>query len=133
MKSGHDILVEILQDDPVPRFEFYALRKRQVLDGERALMLAVLVDALESYAKTRHAKGHRKRAEFHEVSRWINSDTHSSPFAFEVVCEALGINPAAVRSSLKAPRADGRQSMRHFRHIASNGNGAESRIAGSAG
>jgi hypothetical protein len=135
MKSGHDILVETLQDDPVPHFEFYALRTRQVLDGERALMLAVLVDALDTYVKTRHARGHRKRAEFREVSCWMRSNASASPFAFEVVCEGLGINPDAVRSSLSSPRSAERRTIRHFRHIASNTSDRMEarRVAGSSG
>jgi hypothetical protein len=135
MKSGHDILVEALQDDPVPHFEFYALRTREVLDGERALMFAVLVDALDTYAKTRGGKGHRKRAEFHEVSRWIYSKASASPFAFEVVCEALGINPDAVRSSLKSAPGAERRTIRHFRHIASNTHDRMEarRVAGNSG
>ena len=121
MKSGHDNLLETLHDDPVLRFEYYALRTRNVLDGERALMFAVLVDALDTYVKTRNAKGHRKRAEFNEVNRWIHSRATSSPFSFENVCDSLGINPDAIRCSLKSPRFIERQTVRHFRHVASNG------------
>jgi hypothetical protein len=121
MNSGHDKILETLHDDPVLRFEYYALQTRNVLDGERALMFAVLVDALDTYVKTRNAKGHRKRAEFNEVDGWIRSRTTSSPFSFENICYSLGLNPDAIRFSLKSPRFNERQTIRHFRHVASNG------------
>jgi hypothetical protein len=119
-KSGHENLLETLHDDPVLRFEYYAMRTRNVLDGERALMFAVLVDALDSYAKTRGARGHRKRSEFNEVDAWIRSTSTSSPFSFENICESLGLNPDAIRFSLKSPRFNERHTIRHFRHVASS-------------
>jgi hypothetical protein len=121
MNPGHDKILETLNDDPVLRFEYYAMRTHNVLDGERALMFAVLVDALDTYVKTRNAKGHRKRAEFNEVDSWIRSRTTGSPFAFENICESLGLNPDAIRFSLKSPRFNERNAIRHFRHVASNG------------
>jgi hypothetical protein len=121
MNLGHDKALEILHDDPVLRFEYNAMRTHNVLDGERALMFAVLVDALDTYARTRTAKGHRKRAEFNEVDSWIRSPSTNSPFAFETICDSLGFSPDAIRFSLKSPRFNERNIIRHFRHVASNG------------
>jgi hypothetical protein len=120
MNPGHDKILETLNDDPVLRFEYYAMRTHNVLDGERALMFAVLVDALDTYVKNRHAKGHRKRAEFNEVDSWIRRRTTGSPFTFENICDSLGLNPDAIRSSLKSPNFNERDTIRHFRHVASN-------------
>ena len=121
MNLGHDKILEALNDDPVLRFEYNAMRTHTVLDGERALMFAVLVDALDTYARTRYAKGHRKRADFNEVDCWMRSRSTGSPFAFENICDSLGFNPGAIRFSLKSPRLNGRNTMSHFRHVASNG------------
>jgi hypothetical protein len=121
MNSGHDKILETFTDDPVLRFEYYAMRTHNVLDGERALMFAVLVDALDTYVKTRSAKGHRKRAEFNEVDNWIRSRSTGSPFAFENICDSLGLNPDALRCSLKSVRFSEQNAIRHFRHVASNG------------
>ena len=120
MNSGHDKILETLNDDPVLRFEYYATRTHNALDGERALMFAVLVDALDTYVKTRNAKGHRRRAEFNEVDSWIRSRTTCSPFAFESICDSLGFNPDAIRFSLKSPRFNERNTISHFRHVASH-------------
>jgi hypothetical protein len=121
MNPDHDKILETLIDDPVMRFEYYAMRTHNVLDGERALMFAVLVDALDTYVKTSNAKGHRKRAEFNEVDSWILSRTTSSPFAFESICDSLGFDPDAIRFSLKSPRFNERNTISHFRHVASQG------------
>jgi hypothetical protein len=120
MNSAHDKILENLNDDPVLRFEYYAIRTQNVLDGERALMFAVLVDALDTFVKTRNAKGHRKRAEFNEVDSWIRSRATNSPFAFENICDSLSLNPDAIRFSLKSPDFTQRNTIRHFRHVASN-------------
>jgi hypothetical protein len=121
MNSGHDKIFETLSEDPVVRFDYYAMRTRNALDGERALMFAVLVDALDTYVKTRSAKGHRKRAEFNEVDNWIRSRTTGSPFAFESICDSLGLNPDAIRFALKSPSFNERNTMSNFRHVAANG------------
>jgi hypothetical protein len=120
MNLAHDKVLESLNDDPVLRFEYYSMRTNNALDGERALMFAVLADALDTYVRTRNAKGHRKRAEFNEVDSWIRSRSTGSPFAFEYICDSLGFDPDAIRCSLKSPRFKERNAMRHFRHVASN-------------
>jgi hypothetical protein len=121
MNSDSDKTFEALIDDPVLRFEYYSMRTRSTLDGERALMFAVLIEALDTYARTRGAKGHRKRTEFNEVDGWIRSRSTRSPFTFETICDSLGFNPDAIRCSLKSSRFSERNIVRHFRHVASNG------------
>ena len=64
------------------------------LTGTKALMLAVLEDGIRSYLG--NAKIIAQEAEF-----WIHSHRRHSPFSFEVVCEMLGLNPNAVRQTLK--------------------------------
>ena len=121
MDYRNDRAIETLSDDPAQRFEYYGRRTHSGLDGERALLFAVLVDALHTYVKTRNANGHRKRAEFNEVDAWIRSRTTNGPFAFENVCESLGFNPDSIRFSLKSPRLNQGNTLRHFRHVASPG------------
>jgi len=121
MNPAHDKILETLNDDPVLRLEYYAIRTHNVLDGERALMFAVLVDALDTYFKTRNAKGHRKRAEFNEVDGWIRSRATGSTFAFESICDSLSLNPDAVRCLLKSSNLNESSTIRHFRRVVSNG------------
>ena len=61
--------------------------------GIRALMLAVLEDALHSL---RSAEGLVRG----EAERWITSGERRYVFSFAVICEALGLEPSAVRRSV---------------------------------
>lgn len=69
------------------------------LTGTKALMLAVLEDAIRSYL--RGSKLVARDAEF-----WIESRRRQSPFSFVVVCEVLGLDPEAVRASLQRMKAE---------------------------
>lgn len=64
------------------------------LTGTKALMLAVLEDGIRSYLG-----GSRVLA--HEAEYWIHSPRRHSPFSFVVVCEMLGLDPEAVRKTLR--------------------------------
>jgi hypothetical protein len=67
-------------------------------DGERRLMLAVLLDAIRIVRthcpRTVRARGSRAW----ECERiWFEADDRSTPFSFTSICEALGLNPAYIR------------------------------------
>ena len=63
------------------------------LSGTRALMLAVLEDAILNLSSSVPYK----RA---EAERWIMSPEHGYVFSFAVICETLSYSPSAVRRSL---------------------------------
>ena len=64
------------------------------LTGTKALMLAVLEDGIRSYLG-----GSRLIAQ--DADYWIFSHRRQSPFSFIVVCEMLGLDPDAVRVTLR--------------------------------
>lgn len=65
--------------------------------GVRALMLAVLEEAIQSFfSLDRRAR--------EEAERWIANPLGRSPFSFTVVCETLGLEPAAARRALHGMR-----------------------------
>ena len=64
------------------------------LTGTRALMVAVLEDGIRSYLG-----GSKLLAQ--DAEYWIFSQRRHSPFSFMVVCEVLGLDPEAVRKTLK--------------------------------
>ena len=72
-------------------------RASQEYTGTKALMLAVLEDAIDSYV---HGKGRTRD----EAEHWITASRRGSPFSFVVVCETLGLEPQAVRSALSRLR-----------------------------
>jgi hypothetical protein len=67
--------------------------------AERRLMAAVLEDAVRTVLRpARTATARRVREEL----RWFASTDRRNPFAFERVCEALGIDPSYLRRRLVA-------------------------------
>lgn len=67
--------------------------------GTKALMLAVLEDAIRAYLS------HEPRARL-EAEQWVLSRQRRSVFSFAVVCETLGLEPKAVRGALRRLRAE---------------------------
>lgn len=68
------------------------------LIGVRALMLAMLEDAVRAYLSAEP----RERA---EAEAWIDRTRNRWVFSFATVCETLGLEPPAVRAALQRLRA----------------------------
>ena len=66
--------------------------------GERRLMLAVLQDAIRTLLLAKRTGVPRKRL-LREIE-WLQSPDHSEPFAFESICDVLGLDSSYVRSRL---------------------------------
>ena len=67
-------------------------------DGERRLMLAVLVDAIRILRKSgRCALPTRAYRIWARERAWIDTEDRSAPFSFTSVCEALGLDAGYVR------------------------------------
>lgn len=84
--------------------------------GTKALMLAVLEDAIRTYLN---------RQDSGEAELWIFGRQRRSVFSFVVVCETLGLEPNAVRSALRrlnADKGDGR-ALRRSRPNVRGGSG----------
>jgi hypothetical protein len=86
------------------------IRRRGVIDGEKRLMLAVLEDAIRSYLRNVNAKDGERRREFLEVKNWFHSAGRNrripNVFAFQNLCEALGIEPVCLLERLRAMTID---------------------------
>jgi hypothetical protein len=102
--------------DPLPSFfqsqcllpaQYNALvRKSAQRAGESRLLLAVLKDALRIYLKTMDRRTAQARREFHEICQWFYAKDQEGLFAYEHLCEALGIEPGALRRWLMSLRRD---------------------------
>jgi hypothetical protein len=67
---------------------------------ELRLVAAVLEEALQCigrYARSRSAP----RREFREAYAWFFDQEQEGPFAFETVCDLLGLDPLAVREQVQ--------------------------------
>ena len=72
------------------------------LSCEQRLMLAVLVDAINSLQGWHRLGSARKRRAFAEAAQWVNTRGTGYPFSFDSICDVLGIDPAILRDRLSA-------------------------------
>jgi hypothetical protein len=88
-----------------------ALTPEQYYDGIRAddasvrpikrLMLAVLEDAMRCYQTYATSRNRAQRRLFVDAEMWLMDRHASGVFAFETVCETLGIEPSCLRAGLR--------------------------------
>lgn len=74
---------------------------RPLPESERRLRLAILEDALRYYHQYRDATDRRSRALYEDAAEWFTSADRSEAFAFENVCDALGLDAAFIRRGLR--------------------------------
>src|SRR5690349_11996616 len=87
-------VTSLFQPDTLLPDQFLDTYRRKLhLEPEKKLMLALLEDAVACYQKYLFAKEIKGKALFEEASEWIQHETGESIFAFESVCEGLGLNP----------------------------------------
>ena len=69
--------------------------------GVRALMHAVLDNALWYWRKQFTTTNRREQRLAREAGEWIFSEDVSWPFSFVNICEALGLDPAYMRQGIR--------------------------------
>jgi len=83
----------LLQSDPLLSMRFFDVHcRRSWLEPEKALMLAVLEDAI-----TCIQKGNRW---YRETVEWIVAEDEDRLFSFSSICQPLGLNVASLRLAL---------------------------------
>ena len=101
-------------------------RSDSYVSGEKALMLAVLEDAIRCFQEYFRTTRARPRMLSRQAERWIRTRDWNWPFSFNNVCEALGIDPDCMRDTLlrmkydrlmdeRRPRAHGAEPARIVR------------------
>jgi hypothetical protein len=96
-----DRFVNLFEPDTLlPAQYFAAFAREGGLVRERRLMLAVLQDAVECYQKYALARDPKGRLLFEDSAEWIESREREWPFAYENICEVLGLNPEYIRRGL---------------------------------
>jgi hypothetical protein len=80
-------------------------RRAEPASGERRLLLAVLEDGIRTFLK--HARATHGRASNlrREAFSWLVTEDRSDVFAFENICEALGIDAHRLRQRVMAEAA----------------------------
>jgi len=98
-----------LHPAPILPEQFFV--ERRIRLPEHRLMRAVLEKALADFDATIDAKKPGDRRLFAEVDQWFASDDMMWPGSFARVCDALGLDHAAIRASLR-PRSAALQARR---------------------
>jgi hypothetical protein len=94
-------------------------RRSEYLEPEKALLLALLEDAIHCYRKFAAARNRAGRQQFHEAEEWLMGGGDGWVFSFENICDHLGIEPEYIRRGLReasARPAAERRPRRHMRH-----------------
>lgn len=89
---------ELLAPDTVLPEQLAATRRDSLICGEKALMLAVLEDAIRCFLEPPRGAVRVQR----EAEHWIFSGDESWPFSFVNICDALGIAAGPMRRKLRA-------------------------------
>lgn len=80
--------------------QFFEVVGKSRFSSEQRLMLAVLADAINILHDWRGSLSIRKRRMFAEAAHWVMTRSNNVPFSFDNVCDALEIDPEALRRRL---------------------------------
>jgi hypothetical protein len=115
-------LTDILEPEFLLPVQYDDLVRRHVTrDGERRLLLAVLKDALRCYLKNMNGPTAHAYRIFEETAHWFYAKHQVGIFAYEHLCDALGIDPEPLREWLKTLHHGGNGAERDPNHGARNG------------
>jgi len=113
------IFSTITHDTAAENQYFDTFRRSEYLEPERALLLALLEDAIHCYRKFAAVQNRAGRQQFREAEEWIMGGGDGWVFAFDNVCEYLGLDPEYVRRGLRESQerpTAAIKTRRHARH-----------------
>jgi len=71
--------------------------RAEVAEGERRLLIAVLVHALRSLFRDAEKPGRGALRRLRQDLRWLTSPDRADLFTFERICEAIGVDSHRIR------------------------------------
>ena len=97
---------DLLAADSIMAEQFFdTLRRNEPLEPEKALLVAILEDAIHNYRKYSFARDRVGKDRFDEAEHWIMHSKDRWIFSFENVCDLLGLDPEYLRRGLRDWRA----------------------------
>jgi hypothetical protein len=95
-------ILSVLGSDALASEQFAdTFRRSEYLEPEKALLLAVLEDAIGCFLEYRSAQDRIGKERFQEAEEWIMRSANDWFFSFENICELLGLNPEYLRQGLQ--------------------------------
>ena len=94
-------------NDTTLRDQYFAtFRRSEHLEPEKALLMAILEDAIHCYRKFRAARDRARRERFREAEQWIMEEGDERLFSYHNVCELLGLDPQYIRRGVRELNAN---------------------------
>jgi hypothetical protein len=95
-------ILNVLGSDVLAAEQFAdTFRRIEHLEPEKALLLAVLEDAVDCFLKYHSTQDRIGKGRFHEAEEWIMQSGNDWLFSFENVCELLELNAEYLRRGLR--------------------------------
>ncbi len=99
--SAEERTFSLFQPDILLPTQYFATAKRKDhVEPEKKLMLAILEDAVWCFQRCLLAQDKRRNKLFSEAEDWVLQENGDWLFSFESICEVLGLNPKYVREGL---------------------------------
>lgn len=100
-KISEDAAAALFQLDSVDGDAYLrTFRRREFMEPEKKLMLAVLEDALFCLERYFRVQSRRRQRRYLETEDWVFRADDGDPFSFDNVCEVLGLQPSYVRKGV---------------------------------
>jgi hypothetical protein len=102
---GENIFTTTNGDTSTAQQYLETFRRSEHLEPEKALIAAILEDALHEYRKYNRARSPKDKERFREVEEWIVHRGNDWIFSFDNVCELLDLDPDYVRRGVRETKA----------------------------
>jgi len=76
-------------------------RRAAPAEPEKALMFAVLAEAVETYQRFAFSESPHKQKLFREAKAWFWEESPGCPFSFRSICEVFSLDPSYLRRGLR--------------------------------
>lgn len=108
MTQENGVLGSLFVPEIMTPSQFYDGRRQEndEFTPIKRLMMAILEDALRCFQNNAGATSGRRKRLFQEAEEWLCGNGGEGPFSFNMVCEALGIEPEFLRNELLRWRAE---------------------------
>ena len=111
-----NILMMMGGDASVQQRYLDTLRRSEHWEPEKALLVAILEDAIHTYRKYRTARDRVGKERYREAEQWIMGGGDDWIFSFTNVCELLGLSPDYVRRGvIESVNATAKEARKLFR------------------
>lgn len=94
-------MADLGRDSSLAQQYLDTFRRSEPLEPEKALLIALLEDAIDTYRKYSGARDREGKEQFREAEEWLLANDTDWIFSFNNVCGALGLDPDYVRRGVR--------------------------------